>query len=521
MKKRRLWIIPLVLIVLAAAGGGYAWWRARAARAAVTTDTGQSMHTALARRGSLEILTTAAGTVVASLERTLGYETPAELLELYVALGQQVAAGDPLARVDDLALRQAAATAEAAATRAEVALREATESLASLAGEPDEAAVLNARATLAAATERLAELASQPTPAELAAAEAAAIAARDAYQALVAGPTADELQEAQWSLERARNSLWSAQMSRDAAAAGRGYDQAQVGVLNGEIAVAQAALALARLQAPAGEVELAQARAAQLKAEEDLAAVRAGASEADLAAARAAVIVAQEALDDLLDGASETERAAAEIAVRQAELNLEQARLDVETAQRELAAATLAAPIAGTVMSIGAGVGEKAGASLITIADLTRPVLEVYIDESDMTNMKVGYAASLEFDALPGELYTGVVTAVDPGLTSAMGMTTVRGEVTLDVDALPEGTTLPTGMSATVDIIAGSAENAVLVPVEALRELSEGEYAVFVVTDGEPALRLVEVGLIDVTYAEIVSGLEVGESVTTGLVEVQ
>ncbi|NUM48343.1 MAG: hypothetical protein HUU38_26850, partial [Anaerolineales bacterium] len=81
-------------------------------------------------------------------------------------------------------------------------------------------------------------------------------------------------------------------------------------------------------------------------------------------------------------------------------------------------------------------------------------------------------------------------------------------------------TTLPVGLSASVDVIGGRAENAVLVPVEALRELGAGEYAVFVVgDDGEPRLRTVEVGLTDFTSAEIISGLEVGEVVTTGIVE--
>jgi hypothetical protein len=54
------------------------------------------------------------------------------------------------------------------------------------------------------------------------------------------------------------------------------------------------------------------------------------------------------------------------------------------------------------------------------------------------------------------------------------------------------------------------------VPVEALRDLGEGEYAVFVVVDGEPVLRVVEVGLVDITSAEILSGLEAGEVVSTG-----
>ena len=56
-----------------------------------------------------------------------------------------------------------------------------------------------------------------------------------------------------------------------------------------------------------------------------------------------------------------------------------------------------------------------------------------------------------------------------------------------------------------------------LVPLQALRELSPGQYAVFVaLPDGELEMRLVEVGLKDFVNAEILSGLEPGEVVSTG-----
>jgi multidrug efflux pump subunit AcrA (membrane-fusion protein) len=77
------------------------------------------------------------------------------------------------------------------------------------------------------------------------------------------------------------------------------------------------------------------------------------------------------------------------------------------------------------------------------------------------------------------------------------------------------------GLNATVEVIGGQTQNAVLVPVEALRELSEGQYALFVMEDGEPKLRTVEVGLMDFTFAEILSGVAEGEVVTTGIVETQ
>ena len=48
-----------------------------------------------------------------------------------------------------------------------------------------------------------------------------------------------------------------------------------------------------------------------------------------------------------------------------------------------------------------------------------------------------------------------------------------------------------------------------------------GSYAVFVMENGAPKLRVVEVGLMDFTYAQILSGLEAGDVVTTGIVETE
>jgi multidrug efflux pump subunit AcrA (membrane-fusion protein) len=74
-------------------------------------------------------------------------------------------------------------------------------------------------------------------------------------------------------------------------------------------------------------------------------------------------------------------------------------------------------------------------------------------------------------------------------------------------------------LSATAEIISDQAQNALLVPVEALHEISDGTYGVFVMENGTPTFKTVEVGLMDYTYAEIKSGLNEGDVVTTGIVE--
>jgi len=59
----------------------------------------------------------------------------------------------------------------------------------------------------------------------------------------------------------------------------------------------------------------------------------------------------------------------------------------------------------------------------------------------------------------------------------------------------------------------------VLVPIEALHEFGEGKYALFVMENGKLRLRVVEVGLQDLTKAEIISGLNAGDLVSTGVVK--
>ena len=59
-----------------------------------------------------------------------------------------------------------------------------------------------------------------------------------------------------------------------------------------------------------------------------------------------------------------------------------------------------------------------------------------------------------------------------------------------------------------------------IVPVQALRELAPGSYAVFIVDANEQlTMTPVTVGLRDFANAEILSGVKAGDIVSTGTVE--
>jgi multidrug efflux pump subunit AcrA (membrane-fusion protein) len=176
----------------------------------------------------------------------------------------------------------------------------------------------------------------------------------------------------------------------------------------------------------------------------------------------------------------------------------------------------------GTIIAVAAQAGEYVGANpFITLADLSQPLVELYLDETDLDKISPGLKVEVIFDALPDEAFAGHVLRVDPVLVTVDGAPAVRGLAQLDAEPFEKHQALPAGLNAAVELIGGRAEDALLVPVEALRELTPGEYAVFVMEDGEPKLRPVQVGLMDYANAEIISGLEQGNVVSTGIVETE
>jgi RND family efflux transporter MFP subunit len=239
-------------------------------------------------------------------------------------------------------------------------------------------------------------------------------------------------------------------------------------------------------------------------------------SDAEIATARAAYIVAQATLQEsqwyynALTGGEVPDNATG------TNLNtLLQSKLDLQSAQTALDGTQLIAPFNGIVTTVGAQLGDSVGSSaIITIADTHTLYVQTYIDETDFAMFKAGNSANVVFNALPNQTFTGKVVEVDPSLVTNSGSSAVSGLVQLD----PTSTELLIGMTANVNIIGGQAQNAVLVPVSALHEYAPGKYAVFVMRNGKLAVAFVDVGLQDPVNAEITSGLQPGDVISTGLV---
>jgi RND family efflux transporter MFP subunit len=460
----RKWWLILVVIVLAA-GGGIAYWQFT--KNAATAQAGQqsAVQTTRVRQGDLVISTTGTGTLLAGREANLGFSTSGTLAELHVVAGDRVQTGDVLARLDDIE------TLQTEVLTRELALREAQLTVDNLQ-KYAAARLAEAQLALAEAKDAYADAKSNLKREGVERCSEDALTAyydnymllEDRLQALGSGSTSGDYY---------LNVIYPVKTQRDKAYATYMYC---AGYTDYEIESSQATLAITE---------------AEMKEAGDY----------------LALLTENNGIDP------------DELAL--AQNTLASAQVAYNKAQKQLAGATLTAPFDGTIMSVAGQVGDTVGtATFITIADLQNPQLEIYVDETDMASIAVGYAVQIVFDALPDLTFTGTVTSVEPALVTVSGYQMVKGWVAMDSGNLREGSPLLQGLTASVEVIGGSAPNALLVPVNALRDLGDGEYAVFVLNaDGEPRLRMVEVGLMDYTYAEIRSGLALGDQVTTGIVE--
>ena len=229
-------------------------------------------------------------------------------------------------------------------------------------------------------------------------------------------------------------------------------------------------------------------------------------AHADHESAKAALADSQAALEIIKAGPEALNSA---IVAQGAETaRLEQARLTLENTR-------LVAPFDGSVTALNVVAGQTVSTSpVMTVATTERLLVRFYLDETDVSKVAAGNLVNFTFDAYPNTIVTGEVTRVEPALQIVDGTPVVVVWASLSQDAPFE---ILSGMSVEAEVVSAESQNTLLVPVQALRELAPGSYALFLVdTNGELKMTPVTVGLRDFANAEILSGVKVGDVVSTG-----
>ncbi len=167
------------------------------------------------------------------------------------------------------------------------------------------------------------------------------------------------------------------------------------------------------------------------------------------------------------------------------------------------------APRDGVVLERNAvdGQGFKAGDVLFRIADHSVVWLMANVAEGDIGALKPGQSVKVTTRAHPGRIFAGKVGVVYPHLMKETRTVRVRIELpNPDLALLPD-------MYADVDIATGSDAPVVAVPESAVIDSGTRQVVILDRGDGRFEPRDVKLGRKGDGYAEVLSGLQDGESV--------
>jgi HlyD family secretion protein len=239
---------------------------------------------------------------------------------------------------------------------------------------------------------------------------------------------------------------------------------------------------------------------------------------------------------------AEGNRNVAKADVASAEANLAELQAQLASAATTLQYTKITSPIDGIVITRSIDPGQTVASSfaapvLFVIApDLTQMQVLAEIDEADVGKVKDGMAATIVVDAYPGDVFHGQVMQIRYSPNDVLGVVTYSAVIHVSNPELK----LRPGMTATVTIQTRKAEGVAAVPNAALRfrpvatdapspgsgsgappavfgtELKAAQGRVYVPTaGGDPAEKIVGVGVTDGRFTEVKSELGVGAEVIT------
>ncbi len=527
MKKVGL-IVALVVVVLC--GGGFLAWRTVSKTAAALQAKMKGADTTVVDRGDMLVQVIETGTLEPRKTVEVKSRVGGRVAKLLVDEGSVVRQGDLLAVIDpqetELQVKQTRAQlrgAQSATRRTDVELAQRR---------------VTVRTNLEKARSRLKdvqkELGIQPTltSTTIRAAETSYNTAMQALNLLTTVTQPNDRAAAQKEDVDARAAFDQAQreLDRRQGLLAKGYAaqrEVESAKLERDVARTRMDNAAAKLRrlGPEQELEVKQAneRVREAKANLDKATanrIQDDVKREEYRRALADVRDAEVALSDIeaLEAGREQQRAA-----------VDQYQTLLRDSERQLGETEIRAPLAGIVTKRLVQEGElvaslgsfSAGTPVVRIEDRSAMVVKLQVNEIDVAKLKVGMAAKVDVDALPGRPTSGKVSKIAPastasGTTSAGGDAVVKYDVEVQLDSSPAN--LKSGMSARCTMTVVELKNVIRVPIDFVGADADGKFVMRLPKGAKPgdlkakAERVsVKVGESSGAFIQVVEGAAVGD----------
>ncbi|MDG1279370.1 MAG: efflux RND transporter periplasmic adaptor subunit [Algoriphagus sp.] len=297
--------------------------------------------------------------------------------------------------------------------------------------------------------------------------------------------------------------------------------------LNQQLAnLAQAKAALQRSEAQFTQAELNFERQKKLYEQKVI-------SDADYETAQASYISAQKDLE------------AAKQNVVASEFIIKSSQATVNEAAENLRLTNVYSPVSGIVSNLLVEQGERvvgtqqmAGTEMLTIADLSKMEVRVDVNENDIVRLSLGDTTVIDVDAYAytGKKFMGIVTSI-ANTANAKSSPDAVTEFKVKIrilnssyqDLVSEGKKYPfrPGMTASVEILTTSKNNALAVPLSAVTTrdnqldtlaggTTKSKELVFIYDGGVAKLREIKTGISDFQNIEVLDGIKEGEEIISG-----
>ena len=195
------------------------------------------------------------------------------------------------------------------------------------------------------------------------------------------------------------------------------------------------------------------------------------------------------------------------------------AQSQLEIAEDRLSKTRIKAPQAGKILELPVVEGQvvvpaasvNAGTVLMSIADLGKMLISTHVNQIDIASLHTGMPISFNLDSIREKTFHGTIKDIAP---MASIKNNVKGfQVKVHIDTLDP--LLRPGMTANIEANVGEAKDVLAVPLSAVFVDPDGKKVAFVKSPGtgEPQKREVKIGLSNIEFVEIKSGLQDQETV--------
>ncbi len=198
----------------------------------------------------------------------------------------------------------------------------------------------------------------------------------------------------------------------------------------------------------------------------------------------------------------------------------EEAEAVIESAKTKISYTRIVSPIDGVVALVASQAGETvvAGlqvANLITVLDPTRLEMWIYVDETDVGQVRPGLPVEFRVDAQPGAVFKGGVDQIYPQPEIRDNIVYYQALVRLDPR---ESARLRPEMTTQCQIVVQEKKDVLVIPNAALKWIGDRQVVFAVAGDGTVREVRPKLGLEGLNETEVTEGLSPGEPVATQIV---